>query len=77
MATHFRRKIKTWENLRDPFLLRINKSATGTVRRAELGNFIDSFKAYILRNLSEQIDTLKIKNKQKLENVALSIFCPM
>ena len=43
----------------------------------EIGSFLDNFKTDILGSLSEQIDTLKIKNKQKLENVALSIFCPM
>ena len=37
---------------------------------------LDTFKTYILGSLSEQIDTLKIKNKQKSENAALSIFCP-
>jgi len=59
------------------FYQRINKFAAGIVSRAELGSFIDSFKNYILGSLSEQIDTLKIQNKKKAKNVALSIFCPM
>lgn len=54
---------------------RVSKSATRTVSRASIGNFLDNFKAYVLGNLSEQLDTLKIKNKQKDENVALSILC--
>lgn len=37
---------------------------------------LDTFKIYILGNLSEEIDILKIQNKKKYENVALSIFCP-
>jgi len=57
-------------------LSRINKSATGTISKAELGNLLDTFKTDILGSLSEQIDTLKIQNKKNDENVALSIFCP-
>jgi len=34
------------------------------------------FQTDILGSLSEQIDTLKLQNKQRFENVALSIFCP-
>jgi len=37
---------------------------------------LDHLKTYILGSLSEQLDTLKIQNKQKVENVALSIFYP-
>ena len=55
---------------------KINKSAIGTISRAKIGNFLDNFKMDILGSLSEQLDTLKIQNKQKAENVALSIFCP-
>lgn len=50
---------------------RINKFATGIVSRAEIGNFLNNFKTYILGSISEQMDTLKIQNKQKVENVAL------
>ena len=69
-----RGKARTRKNPRDPLLSRINKSANGTVSRAELGNFLHSFKTDILGRLSEKIDTLKIQNKKKAENVALSIF---
>ena len=34
------------------------------------------FKSEILGSLSEQIDTLKLQNKQKAESDALAIFCP-
>jgi len=37
---------------------------------------IDNFKTYILEIISEQIDTLKVKNKKNIENSTLSIFCP-
>ncbi len=69
-------KARTGKNPGDPLLTRINKSVVGTISRAELGNLLDNFKTNILGSLSEQIDTLKIQNKQKSENVALSIFCP-
>ena len=55
---------------------RINKSAIESVCRAEISNLLDNFKIDILGSLSEQIDILKIQNKQKDENVALSIVCP-
>ena len=37
---------------------------------------LDEFKTDILGSLSEQLDTLKIQNKQKIEVYALAIFCP-
>jgi len=46
------------------------------VSRAEICNLLDNFKIDILGSLSEQIDTLKVQNKKKVENVAFSIFCP-
>ena len=41
-----------------------------------IGNLFYNFIRYILGILSEQLNTLKIQNKKKDENVALSIFCP-
>ena len=70
-----RGKSKTQKGPRDPSLLRANKSATGSVSRAEIGSMLDEFKTDILGNLSEQLDTLKIHNKQKAETEALAIFC--
>lgn len=55
---------------------RTNKSVAGTINRAEIGNFLDTFKENILKSLSEQIDTIKIQNKQNSESVSLSILCP-
>ena len=37
---------------------------------------LDEFKTNILGSLSEQLDTLKIHNKQQAEAEALTIFCP-
>ena len=37
---------------------------------------LDEFRTDILGSLSEQLDTLKIHNKQQAEAEALAIFCP-
>ena len=77
LCVHLSRgKSKTGKGPRDPSLIRANKSATGSVSRAEIGNMLDEFKTDILGSLSEQLDTLKIQNKQKAEAEALAIFCP-
>ena len=75
MHTHFKRKKKTGKNSRDPIISRINKSSIGIVSRDKIGNFLENFKTDILGSISEQIDTLKVQNNQKVENVALFIFC--
>lgn len=69
-----RGKARIGKNPRDPLLSRINKFAARTISRVELGNLLDNFKTDILGSLSKKIDTPKIQNKQKIENVALSIF---
>jgi len=56
-------KSKTRKGPRDPSLIRPNKSTTGSVSRAEIGNMLDEFKTDILGSLSEQLDTPKIHNK--------------
>ena len=66
-----RRKARYGRGLRDT---RVNKSSSGGVRRVELGNLLDNFKTNILRTLSSQLDTIKVKKKQEEENHVLSIF---
>lgn len=64
LCVHLSRgKSKTGKGPRDPSLLRANKSTTGSVSRAEIGNMLDEFKTDILGSLSENLDTLKIQNK--------------
>ena len=64
LCVHLSRgKSKTGKGPRDPSLIRANKSATGSVSRAEIGNMLDEFKTDILGSLSEQLDTLRIQNK--------------
>src|ERR1700733_12662889 len=77
LGVHLSRgKSKMGKGPRDPFLIRANKSATRSVSRAEIDNIFDEFKTDILGSLSEQLDTLKIHNKQKAEAEALAIFFP-
>ena len=44
---------------------RVCNSSLTLVRQYELGNFLDSFKTEILRNLSEQVEMLRMKNEKK------------
>lgn len=77
LCVHLSRgKFKMGKGPRDPSLVRINKSATGLVSREEIGNMFDEFKTDILGSISEQIDTLKLQNKQKTRADALAILCP-
>lgn len=77
LCVHLSRgKSKIGKGPRDPSLIRPNKSVTGSVSREEIGNMLDEFKTDILGSISEQLDTLKIQNKQKAETDALAIFCP-
>jgi len=41
------------------------RQSSGTVTRIELGNLLENFKTYILRTISNQLDTLKLKTKQE------------
>ena len=64
MCVHLSRgKTKTGKGPRNPSHVRVNKSVTGSVSRAKIGNMLDEFKTDILGSLSEQSDTLKIQNK--------------
>ena len=54
LCVHLSRgKSKTGKGLRDPSLVRANKSATGSVSRTKIGNMFDEFKTDILGSLSE------------------------
>jgi len=77
LCVHLSRgKFKTGKGPRDPSLVRFNKFATKSVSGTEIGNILDEFKTDILGSLIEQLDTLKIQNKQKTEVDVLAIFCP-
>ena len=77
LCVHLSRgKSKIEKGARDPFPVRENKSAIKSMSRAEIGNILDEFKTDILGSLSEQLNTLKIQNKQKTKDDALAIFFP-
>ena len=66
LCVHLSRgKSKTGKGPRDPSLVRVNKSATGSVSRAKIGNMLDEFKANILGSLIEKIYTLSWKTSRK------------
>lgn len=50
-------------------MTKVSKSTSGLVSKTKLNNFLD-----ILVYLNKQIDMLRIKNKQKVENVSSFIF---
>ena len=43
----------------------VSKPTSTLVRQDEHRNFLDNFKTKILRNLSEQVEMLRMKNEQK------------
>jgi len=54
LCVHISRgKSRVGKSPRDPLLSRINKSATRTINREELGSFLHAFKIDILGSLSE------------------------
>lgn len=54
LCVHLSRgKYKTGKGPRDPSLVRVNKSVTGSMSREEIGNMLDEFKSYILGSISE------------------------
>lgn len=52
-------------------MARVSRSTSRLVGQTKVNNLLD-----ILGNLNEQIDILRMKNKQKVENVASYIFFP-
>jgi len=44
---------------------RVGKSTSRSVSQAKLGNFLNNFKTKIIRNLSEQVEMLRIQNEKK------------
>eukprot|EP00253_Pinus_taeda_P036019 PITA_36019 len=61
---------------RDSTYSRVQKSASGAVTRAEIGNLLEEFKIEMLSSFTSQIDTLQVKKKKAEAEAALAIFCP-
>ena len=47
------------------FLSRVGKYSSRIVSREELGNLLDKFETDILGNISEKMDIMRLKKKQK------------
>eukprot|EP00253_Pinus_taeda_P024888 PITA_24888 len=55
---------------------KVTKSASASVTRVEIGNLLEDFKTDLLSMIGNQIDTLKAKKKQEVEDQIMAIFCP-
>jgi len=45
------------------------------VTRVELGNLLENFKTDILNTIHDQLDTMKIKQKQEAKKEVMAVFC--
>ena len=52
---------------------RVSKSTSRSVSQAKLGNLFDDFKTKILRNLTKQVETLRMQDEEK-EDVDICVF---
>jgi hypothetical protein len=69
-----RGQAKTNKALRDSFS-RNTRQSSGTVTKIELGHLLEKFKIEILRKISNQLDTLKLKKKQEEETILAIVGC--
>lgn len=77
--TYSRSQAKVGKKLRD---LRDNsrdyvqkKTVANAITRVELGNLLEHFKTDVLNTINDQLDTMKIKQKQEVEKAAMALFC--
>ena len=52
------------------------KSSNGGATRAEIGNLLENFKTEMMSSISSEIDVLREKQKQVVEDLTLGVFCP-
>ena len=55
---------------------RTQKSSNGGATHAEIGNLLENFKTEMMSSISSEIDVLKAKQKQAVEDLTLGVFCP-
>ena len=60
---------------RDVFDITQNLSNGGDTC-AEIGNLLENFKIEMMSSISSEIDVLKAKQKQAVEDLTLGVFCP-
>ena len=54
---------------------RTQKSSNGGAIRAEIGNLLENFKIEMMSSISSEIDVLREKQKQVVEDLTLAVFC--
>ena len=55
---------------------RTRNSSNGGATRAEIGNLLKNFKIEMIRSFSSEIDVLRVKQKQAVEDLKLDVFFP-
>ena len=55
---------------------RTQKSSNGGATLAEIGNLLENFKTEMMSSISSEIDVLREKQKQEVEDLTLGVFCP-
>ena len=64
------------EKLEHDIFDRTQKSSNGGATRAEIGNLLENFKTEMMSSISSEIDVLKARQKQAVEDLTLGVFCP-
>ena len=54
----------------------MQKSSNGGATHAEIGNLLENFKTKMMSSISSEIDVLREKQKQAVEDLTLGVFCP-
>ena len=52
------------------------KSSNGGATRAEIGNLLKNFKTEMMSSISSEIDVLRAKQKQAVQDLTLGVFYP-
>ena len=55
---------------------RTQKSSNGGATQAEIGNLLKNFKTEMMSPISSEIDVLRAKQKQAVEDLTLGVFYP-
>ena len=65
-----------WEKLEQDVFDGTQKSSNGGATRVEIGNLLETFKTDIMSSISSEIDVLRMKQKQVVEDLTLGVFYP-
>ena len=65
-----------WDKLERDAFERTQNSSNGGSTRAKIGNLLENFKTEMMSFISLEIDILRAKQKQAVEDLTLGVFCP-